>query len=294
MAMEINLEWYRTFFWTAKTGSLSKAAERLYITQPAVSHTIKQLEDKLGGPLFFRTSKGVKLTAEGEVLFRYVEQAFGFLESGEKAIADMHSLQAGEINIGASDTLCKHYLLPHLEHFHARYPHVRIRITNRTTPETLGLLKEGKLDFGIVSLPATDKQIDFRASTPLRDCLVGGSRFRHLAGRRISLRSINEYPLLLLEPGGSTRHFIDAYAESHGMALKPEFELGSIDLLVQFAKSGFGLAFVIRDYVAEEIASGELVELPLDPPIPARHIGIATLRGIPLSAASKTFLSLLP
>lgn len=292
--MDINLEWYRVFYWTAKTGSLSRAAERLHITQPAVSHTVKQLESKLGGQLFFRTSKGVRLTVEGEVLFQYIGQAFNFMDIGEKAIAEMHNLNRGEIHIGASDTLCKFFLLPYLERFHERYPGIRIHITNRTTPETIDLLKEGNIDFGIVSLPASDNQVEIRPSAPLQDCLVGGKRFAGLANARLPLSAANEYPLLLLEKGGSTRRYIDRYAAANGTLLEPEFELGSIDLLVQFARSGFGLAFVIRDYVADELAAGELVEIPLDPPIPERHIGIATLRGVPLSAASKSFLALFP
>lgn len=291
--MEINLEWYRVFYWTAKTGSLSRAAERLHITQPAVSHTIKQLEGSCGGQLFFRTPKGVRLNAEGEVLFRYIQQAFNFVEIGERAIAEMHSLNRGEINIGASDTLCKHYLLPCLESFHQQYPDIRIRITNRTTPETIALLKEGKIDFGIVSLPASDKQIDFQPSSPIQDCLVGGKKFAALANSPLSLDSIHQYPLLILEPGGSTRNFIDSYAAAYGIKLTPEFELGSIDLLAQFAIRGFGLAFVIRNYVLDELNAGHLVEIPLSPPIPERNVGIATLRGVPLSAASKSFLTLL-
>ncbi len=294
--MEINMEWYRVFYWTARLGSLSKAAEHLHITQPAVSHTIKHLEGTIGGPLFFRTTRGVKLTSEGDVLFRYIEQAFSFIEIGEKAIADMHNLHSGEINIGASDTLCKYYLLPHLEYFHAAYPDIRIRITNRTTPETLSLLKDGKIDFGIVHLPASDKQIDFRASSPIHDCLVAGKSFTERAKLQhpLSLRDLGNYPLLMLERGGSTRNYVDQYAELQGVTLKPEFELGSIELLVQFARSGFGLAFVIRDYANEELQAGQLIEVPLHPPIPERSIGIATLRGIPLSAAAKSFLSLLP
>ncbi|MDR6878528.1 LysR family transcriptional regulator [Bacillus sp. 3255] len=293
--MDVNMEWYRTFYWTARSGSLSRAAERLHITQPAVSHTLKQLEEKLGGPLFFRTSKGVKLTAEGEVLFRYVEQAFSFMESGEKAIAEMHNLHSGEINIGASDTLCRHFLLPYLEQFHERYPAIRIHVTNRTTPETLALLKDGKIDFGLVHLPAADKAIEFRESSAIHDCLVGGKRFAAAgSGQPLPLSELMDYPLLMLEPGGSTRRYIDDYAAAHGVRLEPEFELGSLDLLGQFARSGFGLAFVIREYVADEIAAGALFEVPLSPPIPERRIGIATLRGVPLSAASKSFLRLLP
>lgn len=292
--MDINLEWYRVFYWIAKTGSLSKAAQQMHITQPAVSHTIKQLEGSLGGQLFFRTPKGVTLTTEGEVLFHYLEQAFNFVEIGEKAIADMNGLQSGEIAIGASDTLCKHYLLPYLEKFHAEHPGIRIRVTNRTTPETLALLKEGKIDFGIVSLPASDKQVEFRESMPLQDCLVGGTKYRELAATHsLSLDELHHFPLLMLE-AGSTRQYLDDYAAVHGVTLQPEFELGSVDLLVQFARSGFGLAFVLRNYVQEELQAGTLVEIPLTPPVPGRSIGIATLRGVPLSSATKAFMALIP
>ncbi|KQN99895.1 LysR family transcriptional regulator [Paenibacillus sp. Leaf72] len=293
--MQVNLEWYRVFYWIARTGSLSRAADQLHITQPAVSHTIKQLESTLGGQLFFRTPKGATLTKEGEVLFHYLEQAFNFVDIGEKAIAEMNNLNSGEIAIGASDTLCKHYLLPHLEQFHAQHPGVRIRVTNRTTPETLALLKEGKIDFGIVSLPASDKQVEFRKSTPIQDSLVGGIKFRDLAADvPLSIEALKQYPLLILESGGSTRRYLDDYAALHGVKLEPEFELGSVDLLVQFARSGFGLAFVVRNYIQEELQSGKLFEIPLDPPLPERQIGIATLRGVPLSSATRSFLALLP
>ncbi|WP_139992058.1 LysR family transcriptional regulator [Paenibacillus paridis] len=292
--MIVNMEWYRVFYWTAKTGSLSRAAEQLYITQPAVSHTIKQLEAKLGGQLFFRMAKGVKLTTEGEVLFRYIEQAYTFMETGERMLAEMHSLQSGEISIGASDTLCKHYLMPYLEQFHNQYPDIRIRVTNRTTPETIALLKEGKIDFGIVHMPVSDPLLDFRISMPLQDILVGGKACSGLGSSGLELARVSEHPLLLLEQGGSTRRFLDECAKAAGVQLTPELELGSFELLAQFARSGFGLAFLIREYVRDELRSGELIEIPLQPPLPARSIGIATLRGVPLSAAAKRFLELLP
>jgi DNA-binding transcriptional LysR family regulator len=292
--MIANMEWYRVFYWTAKTGSLSRAAELLFITQPAVTHTIKQLEAKLGGQLFFRMAKGVKLTAEGEVLYRYIEQAYSFMETGERMLSEMHNLQSGEISIGASDTLCKHYLMPYLERFHIQYPDIRIRVTNRTTPETITLLKEGKIDFGIVHMPAADKQLEFRPSMPLQDILVCGRAYSELGKHILKLEKINEYPLLLLEKGSSTRRFLDEQAESQGIKLTPELELGSFDLLAQFARSGFGLAFLIREYVADDLASGELIEIPLHQPSPARSVGIATLRGVPISAAAKRFLELLP
>ncbi|GIO66557.1 LysR family transcriptional regulator [Paenibacillus cookii] len=292
--MDINMEWYRVFYWTAKLGSFTKAAEELHISQPAVSHTLKQLEGSLGGPLFFRTSKGVVLTAEGEVLFQYVEQAIHLLEVGKKKIAEMQNLLHGEIHIGASDTLCKHYLLPYLEQFHAKYPEIRVHVTNRTTPETLALLKEGKIDFGIVNLPVSDPKVDFRQSLVLQDCLVGHPQYVSLTQAPFPLASIGQFPLLLLEPGGSTRHYLDEYAKSNGVELRPEFELGSLDLLVEFARSGFGLTFIARNFVMNELATGKLIEIPLDPPIPERRVGIATLKGVPQSAASKSFIEFLP
>lgn len=289
--MSLNLEWYRVFYWAAKLGGVTNAAKKLNITQPAVSHTLKQLEEGIGGKLFFRTPKGVILTTEGEVLFQFVEQAIHLIDLGEKKINEMQSLLFGEINIGASDTLCKHYLLPYLEQFHKQYPEIKVRVTNRTTPETIALLKEGAIDFGVVNLPAEDAKLNFHKSTALQDCLVGGPAFEALSHKPLQLDELHRFPLLLLEQGGSTRTYLDEYAAANGVKLHPEFELGSIDLLVQFAQSGFGLAFVVRDYVMEELASGKLIEIPLNRPIPTRHAGIATLKDVPLSSASKRLLS---
>ncbi|QMV40513.1 LysR family transcriptional regulator [Cohnella cholangitidis] len=292
--MNINTEWYRAFYWTAVKGSLSRAAEKLHITQPAVSHTLKQLESQLGGQLFFRTPKGVVLTKEGEVLFSHVKQAFQLMEIGEKKIAEMHNLDSGEIHIGASDTLCKHFLLPYLEQYHQAYPNVRIHVTNRTTPETLALLKNGLIDFGIVNLPAADGRVNFRESQALHECLIGGKAYAALAEQPFHLEELSRYPLLMLESGGNTRRFLDGYSSSHGVTLKPEFELGSIDLIIQFVRSGFGLAFVAREYAQNELDAGTLVEIPLIPAVPERHVGIATLSGTPLSSASRRLLELLP
>lgn len=265
---EINLEWYRSFYWCAKTGSLSRAAGKLHITQPAVSHTIKQLEDMLGGPLFIRGARGVQLTAEGELLYRYVEQAFNFVAAGEKKLLEMHQLAFGEIRIGAGDSLCKHYLLPYLERYHRAYPQIRIRVTNRTTPETLALLREGAIDLGIVNLPAADGRTEIAVSSPQQDCLVGGRKYAWLAGRPLKLAELAQYPLLMLEEGTSTRRHLDRHAESCGVKLEPELELGSMDLLADFAKSGLGLAFVVRDYYRGELLAGDLVEIPLAEPVP--------------------------
>jgi len=288
--MELNLEWYRVFYWTAQLGSVTNAAKQLHITQPAVSHTLKQLEASLGNPLFFRTPKGVKLTAEGTVLFRYIEQAMGLVQAGEKKIAEMSQLHYGEVTIGASDTLCKLYLLPFLEQFHLQYPQIKISVNNRTTPETITLLKSGTIDFGIVHMPINERDLVVVPSMDLQDILVGGPQYAHLLEKPMSFEELQHYPLLLLEQGGSTRAYLDQYAVSQGILLKPEFELGSVDLLIKFAQSGFGLTFVGRQYIQEELEAGKLVEIPLVSAIPPRQVGIAMLQDVPLSTAARALL----
>lgn len=288
------MEWYRAFYWAAKHGNLSKAAEELFITQPAVSHAIKQLETKLGENLFMRTPKGVKLTAEGEALYGYVEQAYNFLYMGEKKLAAMHQLLSGEINIGAGDTLCKHVLLPHLTLFHRTYPYIRLKVTNRTSRETIQLLKEGKLDFGIVNLPVeTDRQLVILESAELQDCLVGGPSYMEKANKPLSVQELSKLPILLLERGSSIRQYLDVYFQQCGITIQPEIELGSIDLLVQFAAKEFGAAFVIRNFIEDELTSGKLVELVLTEPIPPRRIGLVHLRDVPVSAAARKLMEML-
>lgn len=291
-----NMEWYRAFFEVAHTGSFSKAAERMFVTQPAVSHAIKQLEFRLGGPLFFRTSRGVKLTAEGEVLLKFVSQAHHFLENGEKKIAEMRMLMAGEVKIGAGDTLCRYYLLPHLESFHKQYPDIKIQVTNRTTRETIALLKEGRIDFGIVNLPIDGQQLHVRESMTLHDCFVAGPEYvgDSDSDRALSWEELTRLPLLMLEKGSSIRRHADAFAERQGVRLKPEIELGSIELIVQFARIGLGVGCVIREFVRDELAEETLRELPLAPALPSRRIGLVTLRDVPLSAAAQRLLEQLP
>ncbi|MCQ6559697.1 LysR family transcriptional regulator [Paenibacillus mendelii] len=289
-----NLELYRVFYYTAITGSLTKAADELFITQPAVTHSIKQLEERLGGRLFLRTSKGVKLTLEGEALFHYIDQAYQLIRNGERKMAEMHELQDGEVRIGAGDTLCKHLLLPHLGSYHKAYPAIRVHVTNRTTPETVALLKEGKIDIGIINLPfAADKQVNVLETIDLHDCFVAGESYREPELNAISWEELAERPLMMLERGSSTRAYVDEVAMKHGVRLKPEVELGSLDLLADFAKAGLGIACVVRRFVASDIAAGMLHEVNLSHPIPPRKAGIVTLKDTPLPAAADRFIHML-
>lgn len=291
--MIINTELYRTFFTVAQEGSISKAAELLYISQPAVSRAIQQLEDKSGCSLFFRTPKGVKLTKEGAILYQYIEQAFNFIHMGQKKLSEVQELRSGEIALGVGDTICKHYLIPHLRDFHRDYPGVRIHVANHTTPVTIDLLKKGKIDLGIVNLPVNDEELVVHKIMEIHDCFVVGEKYKMLADSPKSIKEIIQYPMLLLEKESNSRAYIDKYFAQNQVTVQPEIELGNFELLTHFAVIDFGVACVIKEFIREELKKSLLYEISLLEPIPPRHVGIIHLQSVPLSAASKKFLSFL-
>jgi DNA-binding transcriptional LysR family regulator len=291
--MIINTELYKTFFIVAQEGSISRAAEILFITQPAVSRAIQQLEEKSGCALFFRTPKGVKLTKEGATLYKYIEQAFNFIQLGEKKLAEVKELEKGEVTIGVSDTICKHYLLPHLKSFNQTFPGVRIHVANHTTPMIIDMLKNGKIDLGIANLPVDDQGLIIKEIIEIQDCFVVGQKYKKLAEEERSIMEVVNYPILLLDRESNSRVYIDKYLAEHQIVIQPEIELGNFELLVRFAAFDFGAACVIKNFIVDELDNSTLYEIKLKEPIPSRHIGIIHLKSVPLSAASKRLLSYL-
>lgn len=289
--MDINFDLYRIFYITAKAGSISAAARELYISQPAVSQSIKQLEDRLGGRLFFRTTRGIVLTEEGKTIFGYIGQACNLIDAAEEKFSEMQNLMSGEIKIGASDTLCKYYLLPYLGEFHRKYPDIRLHVTNRTTRETIKLLQSGEVDFGIINLPVENtKGLNINECMTIQDCFIVGEKYKSIAKAPIYLKDLSKVPVLLLEKGSSIRRFVDKYFKDNNVQIVPEIELGSIDLLVDFAKIGLGAASVIKNFIEDELKSHKLYEVKLIEKIPERKIGLVSLKDVPLSAASKKFI----
>lgn len=289
----MNLELYKSFFFVATDGSMSKAAEHLYITQPALSRAIKQLEEDLGCALFVRTPKGVKLTQEGEILYQYIGQAFNFISAAEKKINDVKNLYSGEVRIGVSDTLCKHYLVPYLKMFNTLHPAIKIRVICPTTPGIIQLLKSGKIDFGLINMPYQDDQLNFKNIMTVQDCFVTGEKYRHLSLRRQPLSEIVKRPMLFLEKNSNSRRYIDHYLQKHGLSVIPDFELGNIDLLVHFVKYDFGIACVIKNFIEDELEKGSLFEVKPIQKIPPRSVGAAWLKDVPLSMASRELINLL-
>ncbi|MFZ5639853.1 MAG: LysR family transcriptional regulator [Bacillota bacterium] len=293
--MDISLELYKVFYYVAKTLSFSGASGRLYISQSAVSQSIRLLEEKMQCRLFIRNTKQVKLTQEGEILYKHVEQAFNFIKAGERGISEVHSLKQGEVRIGASDTICKYYLLPYFQKFNRLYPQIKIRVTNRTSPVCMELLGNGSVDVSVVNLPekGVDKNMSVKKVRTVQDVFVAGKSFTHLKNKTVSLKELAHYPLLMLEKNTTTRNFIDAFLEKKGVRITPEIELGSVDLLVELAKIGLGISLVIKDYIEKELAEKEVFILKIKEKIPQRSLGIITNINVPVPVAAQKFIELL-
>lgn len=293
--MDINFELYKVFYHVAKKLSFSEASAGLFVSQSAVSQAVKTLEKKMGCRLFVRNTKLVKLTGEGELLFKHIEQAFNFIKAGERSVNEVNLLKSGEVRIAASDTICKYYLLPCFEIFNRQYPNIKIRVTNRTSPQCIELLKNGGADLAVANLPekGTEKNLAVTKIKKIQDVFITGKSFAHLKDRPLTLDELGQYPLLMLEKNTTTRDFIDQFLEKKGVSLAPEIELESVDLLIEMAKIGLGISFVATDYIKKELAAGDIFILDIKEKIPARSLGVVTNNRIPLPVTAQKFIDLL-
>jgi DNA-binding transcriptional LysR family regulator len=288
----MSLDAYRVFYEVGTAGSITRASEKLFISQPAVSKAIRHLEMQVGFPLFVRQAKGVELTGEGQILFRYARNAMEQVAAGEKMASNLRKLEDGVFRVGISHTLCRHWFLPWLKQFHDLHPHLRIQVFNRTSPDTSRMLYNGELDFGIVSRSDEDDLFHFHALTTIEDIFVT-NRKDLVPEKPITLREVAGYPLMLLEKGNTSRQQLERHFASQGVPLKAEIEISSMDFLIEFAKIGLGVAAVVRSFITKELAGGELFEIPVVPPPGFRRVGILTNKDLPLSRAAQAFIGYL-
>ncbi len=287
-----SLDSYRIFAEVARRKSFSGAARALYISQPAVSLAIMNLENELGSRLFIRSPKGVTLTYEGKLLHEYVESALNLVNMGESKLAELHNLESGELKIGVGDTISKYFLLPYMVKFHQMYPKINLRVINRTTPDLCSLVKSGEIDLAICNLPVKDPALKIKKCISIHDVFVCGDRFREACSLPMSLKEIAELPLILLESKSNSRRYVEEYMLSRGVRVKAEIELGSHDLLLEFARFNFGVACVIEEFSRDYLEKGLLWKVELEEPIPKRAIGFCTLKSVPLSPASARFVEI--
>lgn len=291
--MIFRIEQYRIFNVVAKSQSFSKAAEALFMTQSAVSQSIKQLESSIDMILFQRTSKGVRLTEAGNILYKYTSSAMELLETGLLKIDALKTLDDGELKIGASDSISTHFLLPHLEMFHKIYPNIKIKIINRVTSETIDLLKNGKIDIAFGNLPIQDDDLEVIECMSVQDTFVAGNDFLSLKDKIFSREEISNLPLILLENKANSRKYVDKVFLESGQVLTPSIELGAHDLLLQLAKINLGISCVVKEFSQNYIKNKFVFELKQKNPIPKRAIGYCYSKNLPITPTMKEFMKFL-
>lgn len=347
-----NLNNYVIFYTVVKAGNISKAANQLYISQPAISKSISKLEAELGTALFARSSKGVTLTEEGQVLYEYVERAFDSLNMGEENLKNYKELGIGHIRIGVSTSLCKHILLDYLKDFIKENPNIKFSIDCHSTLNTIKLLKNDDIDIGLICNTELPKGIVYSPVKEIHDVFVASPEYLdnfyerngnalddvimdelspHIKGNIIPLLGASKRAgkntssdslyndsdsaadnptdsslpnhsnitttdilensnLMVLEEANVTRTHVDEYLRSQGISCSQVLEINNMDLLIDFAAIGMGVASVVREFAHEQLSSGVITELPLDTPIPSRSVGFAYSGMKNQSTAMKKFM----
>lgn len=274
--MENNLPYYKIFYAVAKTGNISKAAKELYISQPAISKAITKLEQNLGTLLFLRGSRGVTLTFEGELLYEQLKTAFSAIAAGENQIKNATELNMGHLRIGVSTVLCKYILLPNLKKFMSKYPYVKISIACHSTYEILKLLEAGDIDVGLIAKPPHLKHTEYYKFDEITDMFVCSPHYLQTCSlsRASDISDIvDKSTFMLLDKENVTRQYLDAYLTNSNLEIKNCIEVTSMDLLIEFAKIGIGIAGIVKEFVTEELENGSLIEIPLAMPMQSREVG---------------------
>lgn len=288
--MDINYELYKVFYHVASTLSFSEASKQLYISQSAVSQSIKVLEKKLSQTLFIRSTKRVQLTPEGEILLKHIEPAMNLIKKGENQLLEANTLNGGQLRIGASDTICRYYLVPFLSRFHSTYPNIHIKVTNRTSIECARLLENGQVDFIITNYPNSglSNVHGFQPLKDFSDVFIANEIFFPLKGRTVTLKELQTYPILMLDKKSTTSEFLHNMFQKHQLDLVPEIELSSNDLLIDLARIGLGIAFV-PDFCIPQQENG-LFTVQLEETLPARQLVVVHNESLPVSQAARQFM----
>lgn len=289
----MNLELYRIFLVVAENGNITKASEKLNISQPAVTKHIKNLEESLGNPLFIRTKKGVVLNEYGKTIFLKIKQALTLIEEAEQEIGSYKDFNKGTIKIGISTTLTRRYLLPFLEQFHKEYPNIIIDIYTDPTKELIKKLKNGMIDFIIGKFPKTkDFDLEYKKLGTTRYIFAYNPRYYEV-DKTISISDITNYPLILQEAPSNSRDSIDRFLKENHIHIEPKMNIASSNLLIDFIIMGYGIGYVTKLYIEKELKEKVLKEMKITPSTEFIFYGIISLKHNIMTSHSKKFIEFL-
>ena len=288
--MDINLELYKVFYYVATTLSFSEASRELFISQSAVSQSIKTLEKKLNHTLFIRSTKKVLLTPEGELLLQHVKPAIQMLDEGESLLSGDNMLK-GQLRIGASDTICRYFLVPYLKKFHEAFPNAHIKVVNQTSIKCVELLESGQVDLIVVNYPNSylSNVSSIKKIKKFHDVFIANQDFAELKGKKLSYQELSKYPILMLDKHSTTSEYLHRLFQQHQLDLVPEIELTSNDLLIDLARIGLGIAFIPNFCLSEQTC--DLFAVQTEEELPERELVIAYNEQVLTSKAAKEFLS---
>lgn len=291
--MENKIDSYKIFESVARNESISKASEELFISQPAVSQSIKKLEEAIGGELFNRTKFGVRLTSEGKTFYEYIKKGLDYIENGERIFSSLKNLEVGTIRIGASATLTKHILMPYLKDFHKLYPNINIEIVNHLSSTLVTMLKNGFLDLLILNLPTqetTDLQI--YPFTQVQDIFCANSEYIDTR-KSYSLEDLKNYKLITQKRPSNTRTFFDNFLKENNLKLSPSIEAVSFNVVTDLTKIGFGYSYSTKEFIKDELDKGTLVELKTNILPKKRDIGLVLYKNTHIPFASQQLINLI-
>lgn len=288
----INFELYKVFYKVASLSSMTQAAEALFLTQPAVSKSIHNLETELGCTLFTRTQKGMALTEEGKALYRYISRAYNYIMLGQKKICQMMNMEKGIIRIGGDEMTVYNDLLPRLEEFNRAHPHIKIEVGSYRRMELVRALKDGEIDLGVVMLQGeTYDGLEICPLNKVSYSFVAGPKYQELTKRIWSLEEILQFPIISLEKDRSGRKHLNDFFTSHDLLFQPDIELTSTSLIVPFAEKNLGIGIVARHFAEDSLSEGRTFEIQVTPAIPERQTCILVDRKPAASMASRQFLT---
>ncbi|MDP6700397.1 MAG: LysR family transcriptional regulator [Candidatus Latescibacteria bacterium] len=282
----------RGFYEIVREQSFTRAADKLFLTQPAISLQVKALERELDEILLERNRRQIRLTPAGEILFAHAREVFARLASARDEIAALKKVLRGRLAIGTSDTNCTYILPGLLAEFRARYPEVELDIRNRMSPEVGNLVLNDEVEFGLATLPVKHRDLVGEVLFARRDVLICPPDHALAARRRIGLKQIVAHPFLALERGSTSRQLLDEVCRHEGLELQVEMNLGGIEIIKRYVEIGLGIALVPEVAVEDEVAAGRLCTVRVMG-LGKREIGLVEHRGRRRSQATGAFLGLL-
>lgn len=277
---DINLNLYKTFYEVAIHGSITEAAKKTYTSQPAISKSIKKLEEELSTKLFYRSQSGISLTPQGEELLYYIKKAYHNLIIAERTLLESEDMVRGKLSIGVPSQVGTFYLFEDIAKFHELYPNIEITIISKTTDQLLALLETHEIDFMIDTSPVftTRSDVVIKPLTVVHNCFVAKKDSPYIEKPITSLQQLIDVPLILPIPGTNNRKELDDVFQKNDIVIQNVFHIHTSEMIIGAIKRNLGIGYVIEDLVQEELQRGELVKLYLEEVLPTITINLVYIK----------------